>query len=148
MSNRILYVAWSRDSKGLELNVQVDELSIKSSNLRIWFRPREVEVQASIREYRDYLVGKKRYCYIDFNEPISPLKIPRIDLRNQDIEMVSNFELRVIDIELSKYLTIVTPGNFLYNYIILCNDSMGLELSARRNVFYEALDYGIVVYIM
>ena len=146
--NRILYVMWNRKLKGLEVDVQVDELIVRGGNFKISLRSREIEVQGNIKSYGDYVVGRKKYCYIDFNGPLTLLDIPRVDLRNQDMEIISNFELRVTDIEVSKYLTIVTPGNFLYNYVILSNNSLGVELSSRRNVFYEQIRDGVIVYMM
>ena len=130
----------------LALRIEPAELEIKAENTRIILRQREIVVDSPVSRYEDVVTSKRKYFYIYLSENIKPLHPPRIDIIDYDV--VGGFEIRVTNIEVSRYLTIITPGAYLYNYVILSDNLLGGETNTRRELFYEKTSRGLTIYFV
>ncbi len=144
---RKVYVAWNSKGKhGLLFSFRGESLTIAAYNLTITLNSRGVDVVASIKDTKVYEIGKRKYVYIIFKEKIQPLPTGKSDII--DKAFTSGFEIIVTHINDNNYITVVTPGSWLYNYIILTNDTLMLELSKKRDVYFERLEDEVVVHIV
>ncbi len=146
MKKNYIYVKWGNKPEALALRIEPAELEIKAENTRIILRQREIVVENTITHYEDKITGKRKYFYIHLSEKIKPLQPPRIDIT--DYEIINGFEIRITNIEISKYLTIITPGPYLYNYIILSENLIGGETNTRRQLFYEKTNKKLTIYFV
>lgn len=138
-----LRVAWGDGH--LELRFVEDWLEVLASNYRIVLAPRSVEIHGEASGHRESLVGKRKYIYVELAEGLKPLrgsgeKVERL--------LVGGFEVTGTDVEFSRYLTIITPGFFLYNYAILTDGSLALEASARREAYFDEGGGKLTLYLV
>ncbi len=145
MRKNNIYIKWGNRT-ALSLRIEPAELEIRAENTRIILRQREIVVESPVSRYEDMVAGKRRYFYIYLSENIKPLQPPRIDIIDYDV--VGGFEIRITNIEVSRYLTIITPGAYLYNYVILSDDLLGGETNTRRELFYEKTNKGLTIYFV
>ncbi len=138
-----LRVAWGDGH--LELRFVEDWLEVLASNYRIILAPRSVEIRGEASGHRESLVGKRKYIYVGLAEGLKPLRGP-----GERVErlLVGGFEVTGTDVEFSRYLTIVTPGFFLYNYVVLSDSSLALELSARREAYFDEGGEKLTLYLV
>lgn len=141
----VLYTRWGK-GKALRLGLSGGELEVTSTNTRIILHPRDIVVEAQVEKYEDVVAGKRKYIYVYFVDPIEPLDAPRIDVSN--VEVVDGFEVRVTDIGFARYLTIITPGAYLYNYVIVSDNVLAAEVNIRREVYYERTARGVTIYML
>jgi len=122
-----------------------DSLILTFKNVKITLYPREVQVNRGVLRFFESTVGKKRYVYVYFREKLKPIITNDItNARNTRVQC--NFEVHCVDLEFSKYLTIVTPGATLYNYVVFTEDIMTIVSSGKRKVYFETIDGGLNVY--
>lgn len=142
-----MYVAWdSKGRYGLLFSFRGEALTIAAYNLTLTLNPRGVDVATSIRDLRVYSVGKRKYTYIYFNELVKPLPTGRSDIT--DRAFISGFEIVVTHIDGNNYLTVVTPGSWLYNYVVLADNTLLIEMSSKRDVYFEKLVDEVVIHIV
>lgn len=141
----ILYVRWGK-GKALGLGLSGGELEIVSANTRILLHPRDIVIEAQVEKYEDVIAGKRKYLYVYFRNTIEPLDAPRIDI--SDVEVVDGFEVRATNIEFARYLTIITPGAYLYNYVIISDNVLTAEVNTRREIYYEQITKGVTIYFL
>ena len=146
MKKNYVYVKWGTPKEALALKIEPAELEIKAANTHIILRQREIIIENKIKKYEDKTTNKRKYFYIYLSENIQPIKPPKLDIT--DYEVINGFEIRTTNIELTKYLTIITPGPYLYNYIILSNNIIGGETNTRRQLFYEKTNNKLTIYLL
>ncbi len=91
---------------------------------------------------------KKRTLYVfhrDLGFIDSP---PYIDLRAGQSRVYENFDLRPVDLDFEQYLTIVTPGSFLYDYAIITRKKTGVIMSAKREIYVEETKNSLIIYLV
>lgn len=141
----ILYIRWGK-GRALGLSLSGDELEIVSANVNIILHPRDIVVEGKVDRYEDVIAGKRKYIYVYFGESLQPLNASRIDIN--DIEVINGFEVRITNIEVARYLTIITPGAYLYNYVIISDNILSAEVNTRREVYYEKTGKGLTIYLL
>ena len=142
-----LYIAWdSKGRYGLLSSLRGEALTIAAYNITLTFNPRGIDVVANIGDVKVYDIGKRKYVYIFLNERIKPLPTGKSDI--VDKEFIGSFEVVVTRINGNNYLTIITPGSWLYNYVILTDDTLLIEMSSKKDVYFEKLEDEIVVHIV
>ena len=133
----------------IELEHSIDILRLNSVNYRVELRPRTIIVKGSIDSSEVVETGKhrkKKYLYINFKEKIKGFVGRRY---SQETEFIlRNFEVKILDLEFERYITIITPGPFLYNYVIISQDQLVIELSGKREVYIDRELKMITVYIV
>ncbi|MET1101051.1 MAG: hypothetical protein ABWW69_01035 [Pyrodictiaceae archaeon] len=131
---RRVYIKWGIGA--LELNVSPDLLEVSATNMRMYFEPRSIVVEAVYEEPRVTDTEKHRNIYIGLPEGVKPLeKPPRLDVVGR--QLVNLVDIRVVDLGFDRYLTIITPGGFLYDYIVLTTGVLYVRALAKRKVFFE-----------
>ena len=91
---------------------------------------------------------KKRTIYV-FHEDLGFIESPPyIDLRAGQSRVYENFDLRPVDLDFEQYLTIVTPGSFLYDYVIVTKRKTGVIMSAKRDVYIEETKNSLIIYLV
>lgn len=137
MSKKI-YIVWGRKKdETLMLSIKPWEFILLSKNILIIFIPKEVRVSGPIEKHVEESYGKKRYIYVKFSEKLLPLTGKGEYVLKRKI--IENFEVRITDLDFTKYLTIIMPGTFLYNYALLSDDELIIETSTKKEVYFEKL---------
>ncbi len=141
------YVLWGDGV--LELVLDPTAAKVRGGNVTIGFEPRQLSVEGVEAEVEVHQVGTKRmYCYVVLKEPITPLKGYKFNVIHGFSRYVDGFEVRFTDLGFSRFLTLVTPGAWLYNYVIISDDRITCELSIRREVYVEKEDGVTRVYVV
>jgi len=128
------YVKWGA-AKALRLRVNGDSLRIDAGNASFVLEPRTVDIGAKYTYKREVQDSNRKTLYIGFREPLQPLEAPRIDIIGRSY--IGNFEVIYTDLDFEKYLTIITPAHFLYDYAVLTSSEIMFHMIARRQVYYE-----------
>ncbi len=139
-----VYARWGGGA--VEIRVHGSVFVFRAANAEIVFEPRSVVVEAKYAGRRQVLDEKRTRVYIDLAEEVKPLEPVRIDLIGS--RTLGLFEVRLTDLEFRRYMTVVTPADFLYDYFIVSDDQVMIEMSGRRKVFFEEEPFEkIIVYI-
>jgi hypothetical protein len=139
------YVRWG--SGALEVRVASERMEVIGGNGSIVFEPRSVEVNVPYAGKRDVEDRNRRTVFVEFREELRPVSNPpRVDIVGRNY--VGNFELVYTDLEFEKYLTIITPATFLYDYAVVTTRDLMLYMQAKRKVYFEEEPFDkITVYI-
>jgi hypothetical protein len=130
----------------LELRVRGELFTVRAANAELFFEPRSVVVEARYAGRRSVSDDRRLRVYIDLADEIKPLEPRRVDLIGS--RALGLFEVRVTDVEFRRYLTVITPAGFLYDFFIVSDDTIMLEASAKRRVFFEEEPFDkIIVYL-
>ncbi len=140
------YVKWRNG--GLRLVFKNSFLEIISKNYRFILRPRIVIVEGTVKEYNvvsPHRHGKYKYVYIELSEEVKPFdkkgRVPRPGI-------IEGFEVNYQDMGFEEYLTIVTPGAFLYQYIILTTSMLTICLSAKKEAYIDLENNVVTIYVV
>ncbi len=140
------YVKWRNGS--LKLVFKEPLLEIISKNYRFILRPRIVIVEGTVKEYNiasPNRRGKYKYVYIELGEEVIPFdkkgRMPRPDI-------IGGFEVNYQDMRFEEYLTIVTPGTFLYEYVILTTNMLTICLSAKKEAYVDLEENVATIYVV
>ena len=135
----VFYVKWG-PGRALELQVAQDAMIIRGDGLEIDLEPRSIHVEAEEFTVREYGDEKRRWVYIDLPRGVRGIEAPRIDIDASHPKLLGLFEVRLTEVDdIDRYLTIVTPGGFLYDYVILTGDKLMFETKARRKLYRESV---------
>ncbi len=145
MSRRIIIPWDERGKKSLALILKPYEATIVSKNILITLLPREIRITNNIGKFSEEESSRKRYVRVFFEESIKPI--------NEESErpyegVFENYEVRFVNLGFSKYLTIIVPGSFLYNYIVLSESSISIECSAKKTVYFEKIRSSLTIYFV
>lgn len=140
------YVKWDT-TKALELQLHGDVLRIKAENANIELEPRSATIEAPYSYKKEVPDVNRKTLYIGFREPLKPLEAPRIDILGRSY--IGNFEVIYTNLDFEKYLTIITPSHYLYDYVVLTGHEIMFHMIARRQVYYEEEPYDkVTVYFV
>jgi len=134
----VFYLKWG-PAKALRLEVGQDAMKIVAANAVIVLEPREADIRANYSYKKEVQDATRKTLFIGFREKIEPLEAPRIDIVGRSY--VGNFEVIYTDLDFEKYLTIITPANFLYDYAVLTTTDIMFHMVARRQVYFEEEPY-------
>ncbi len=135
----VFYAKWGA-GRALEIEVSEDVMIIRGDGFELDLEPRSIHLEAPEFHVREYADEKRKRIYIDLPAGIKGIMAPRIDVDYGESKLLGLFEVRLTSINgLGDYLTIVTPGGYLYDYVILTNDSVMFETSARRKTYREEM---------
>ncbi len=140
------YIKWGSGS--ILLKSIASDLVLKTDNLYLELRQRVVVVEGSIGSYEivsSGRSGKRKHVYIKLRDSVKPLGRKGVVV---DREYIDNFEIRVLEKEFGKYITVVTPGAFLYDYIILSDDIIMVSLSGKREAYIDLEDNRLTIYVV
>ncbi len=91
---------------------------------------------------------KKRAIVIEHEE----LKLvdfpPSVEMVAGERKYFNGFELRAVDLGFEKYLTVVVPGSFLYDYVIITPRKSEVVMSFKRQVYVEEGSKNTIVYLV
>ena len=91
---------------------------------------------------------KKRTLYATYNELPTHEFPPTVDMVANDRRVFRGFEVRAVDMDFEQYLTIVVPGSFLYDYVIITKKKMGIVMSAKRESYLEETSKSKILYLV
>ncbi len=91
---------------------------------------------------------KKRAIYAFYNDLKMIDMPPAIDMVANDRRVYRGFEIRAVDMDFEQYLTVVTPGNFLYDYAIITPHKIGIFMSAKREGYVEETAKSKILYLV
>ncbi len=120
-------------------------LRVVFENMEIELRPRAVIVRGGAGDVEGAVEEKKRgkkYIYISLREP------PRGLGHTCGFEKADTggFEARVTDLGFAHYLTIVTPGPYLYDYIVVTDTLILVTCSGKKSVYVDREDDVVTLY--
>ena len=129
-----LYAKWGKG--GLEITISPGLISVVARNAAIHFEPRSITVEADYQEPIVESNGRRNYAYIGFRQALEPLEAPRIDIIGRYVGEYA--EIRATSIEgLGDYLTIITPGEYLYDYAVITPEKLLFQTNAKKKIFFE-----------
>ncbi|KSW11984.1 hypothetical protein CF15_04125 [Pyrodictium occultum] len=131
------YVRWGPGA--LELRVMSDALELRAANARMLFEPRSILLEARYSYRKEVEDKNRKTLYIGFAEPLKPLEAPRVDIVGRTY--VGYFEVIYTDLDFEKYLTVITPASFLYDYFVVTTRDLMVHLQAKRKLYYEEEPY-------
>ncbi len=135
----VFYAKWGA-GRALEIEVSEDVMIIRGDGFELDLEPRSVHLEAPEFYVREYTDEKRKRIYIDLPAGIKGIEAPRIDIDYGENRLLGLFEVRLTSISsLDNYLTIITPGGYLYDYVILTSNNMMLETNARRKTYREEM---------
>lgn len=140
------YVRWGDGA--LELAVEQERLTIVAGNGRIVLEPRAITVEARYTVKRDVEDRNRRTVFIEFAEQLAPIASPpRVDIVGRNY--LGYFEVVYTDLDFERYLTIITPASFLYDYVVLTSRDLMAHMPSKRKVYFEEEPYDkVTVYIV
>jgi len=140
-------IPWDEKSKkSLALILKPYEASIVSKNILIILTFREIRISDYVKNYSEEESTRKRYIRVFFSEPLIPLnEEPYTKFHGGIIE---NFDIRYTNLGFSKYLTLIVPGSFLYNYLVLAENSLSIECSIKKSVYFEKYRNSLTIYFV
>lgn len=139
------YVRWNGGA--LELRVMREALEIGAANAELLFEPRSLTIEAKYTYKREVEDRNRKTLFIGFAEELKPLEAPRVDIVGRNY--IGNFEVVYTDLEFERYLTVITPASFLYDYFVLTSRDVMLYMQAKRKVYFEEEPYDkIIIYLM
>jgi hypothetical protein len=142
----VFYLRWGGAS-ALELRMKGDTLTVRASNASITFEPRSAVVEARYTYKREVQDVNRKTLFIGLAEPLKPIPAPRVDIVGRTY--IGNFEVVYTDLDFEKYLTIITPSNYLYDYIVLTSREIMFHMIARRQVYFEEEPYEkLIIYFV
>ncbi len=145
----VFYVKWGV-GKALELEVAQDVLMIRGRGFEAALEPRSVHVEAEEFYVREYAGDKRKWVYVDLPRGVEGLEAPRVDIDSGSPKLLGYFQVQLTEVEgLDRYLTILTPGGFLYDYVVLTSDRLMFETKARRKTYQEGVPgESITIYLV
>jgi hypothetical protein len=73
---------------------------------------------------------------------------PQVDMMYGERKYYHGFELRAVDLDFEKYLTVLVPGSFLYDYAIITPTKTEVIMSAKRKMFLEETSRSTIIYLL
>jgi hypothetical protein len=138
------YVKWGNGA--LELIPSYNSLQIRAKNYEFAFEPRSIVIEGKYGAKREIDHLNRKTVFIEFVEEVQPLNPPRIDIVGRNY--VGNFEVVYTDLEFERYLTVITPADFLYDYFVLTSTDLMLYMQSKRKIYYEEEPFDkIIIYI-
>jgi len=145
MSRRIIIPWDERSKKSLALILKPYEATVVSKNVLITLLPREIKVVDDVDRFSEEESSRKRYVRVFFRKPIEPIN----EKPEKHYEGIfENYEVRFTNLGFSKYLTIIVPGSFLYNYVVLSENSVSIECSIKKTVYFEKIKSSLTIYFV
>ncbi len=138
------YVRWGRGV--LRLKASQDSLEVEAGNGSISLEARMIRVEAPVEEWRDVLQGKRRWVYVDLGEELEPL--PGGRNATSRLLMLGLFDIRSTDIGVERYLTVVTPGHFIYDMVIVSSARIGVAAPMRRSFYFDRDEDSLTMYLV
>lgn len=132
----------------LELICKNEVFIINAKNYTIELRPRTLIIHGRISGYEQAEVvkyRKRRYMYIRLSEEIIPIPGPGRIIKEI---LYGNFEIRRQDFDFEKYMTIITPGAYLYEYIIITSDTIAVAYSLHRDAYVDVEEGLTTIYFV
>lgn len=126
------------------LNYTSDVLLINAMNNSVEARPRTIVIS----RFKNYIeaISNRKYIYIYFPEELKPFTNEGgVSLQEIRLEF---YDIKYTRIDYDEYYTVILPGFFLYDYIVLTSDEIAVAMSIKRRVFYERIDSRLVLYIV
>jgi len=138
------YVRWL--DGGARVVVSGDVLELVFRNARVVAEPRRLVLEGIPASPRCYSDGRRLRVALDLAGEPEPFRPPpRIDIEYTG--MVGGFQVTYTSLGFDSYITIVTPGGHLYDYVVVSRRLVFLEASGRRKAFFEELGGGVAVYL-
>jgi len=141
----LVSITWSDGC--LSLKISYDLFKIKGYNFELELRPRTI----ILKNYSRYRVGtdqRRKYVYVYFDEKIKPLDKCDQFLEIKGVRYIDSYEFRYTRTFYDEYYTIVVPGIFYIEYIILSSTKLGIVLSKKREVYFEETSEYLIIYIV
>ena len=139
-------VAWRNGC--IDFKARNNELEIITGDLKIILRPRAI---IFINGVTDYELGesgrkaKKKYIYIYPRNGIEPINKCGKLLKEYTLD---RFEIMYQKLSFNEYMTIITPGEYLYDYIILTNDTVTIAMSGKKEAYFYREEDKLTIYIV
>lgn len=141
-----LYIEWVPKKGSLMATFKPYELVIAFKNIIFMLLPREVRISSNVEKFEEEKHGKKHYIYVKLSENVNPISAKGEYVQKPRI--IEGFELRYTNIDFSRYLTVITPGIFLYNYMIISDNEVFIETSVNKEVYFEELKGALTIYFV
>ncbi len=139
-------IAWGDGH--LEVKAIDNELLVKAGNLKIMLRPRVIIVEGVQTEHEVGEAGKrskKKYVYIYPDQGIRSLEGRGKIINEYNMD---RFEIKYQRLSFNEYLTIITPGEYLYDYIIITRDTITIAMSGKREPYFYKENNRLTIYLV
>ncbi len=139
-------VAWGNGC--IEFKVRNNELEINGENVKIILRPRVIIFTNGVTDYELGESGrkaKKKYIYIYPKNGIEPINKRGKFLKEYSLD---RFEIMYQKLSFSEYMTIITPGEYLYDYVIITRDIVTIAMSGKKEAYFYKEENKLTIYIV
>lgn len=145
---RELYAKWPKGA--VKLLVGADRAVVSGRNFRLELEPRAIYFRGPWDDVEEASFPRRKNLYITVSEALEGDSAPpRIDVANGDEVVLRSFEVRLNLLEgVDSFLTLITPGTFLYDYAILTSRKFMAEMSSRRRVYASKANDMVEIYIV
>ncbi|UXD22031.1 hypothetical protein IPA_01005 [Ignicoccus pacificus DSM 13166] len=115
---------------------------------RIVLDARSITFPKGSKVYQGEPDKKRRVLVIEHEELKLEEFPPTVDMVSGERRYFHGFELRAADLDFEKYLTVVVPGSFLYDYAIITPSKTEIVMSAKRNAYLEETSKASIIYLL
>lgn len=125
-----------------------NELKVIAENLEILLRPRVIVFIDKIDSYELCECGKKakkKYIYIYPKTHIQPINKRGKFLKEYTIE---KFVIMHQRLSFDEFITVITPGEYLYDYIILTKEVITVAMSGKKEAYFYEEENRLTVYFV
>ncbi|MET1128059.1 MAG: hypothetical protein ABWW70_01925 [Thermoproteota archaeon] len=139
------YVRWG-ELGALYLVARDDALHVVAGNGRLVLEPRRIAIEMEVSGELEVEDGKTRHVYVYLRESVKPLQADRVDVTGR--ALLKMYEVIYTDLGFQNYLTIITSSLFQYNYAVLTDNEVYINMGARRKAYFERSPQGgVIIYI-
>lgn len=129
----------------LEVRRKGDSLEVRGGNFTIELRPRVISVDGSTGISIEGIYGSRRKVIYIRHEGIKTLdhcneKIEEVDLGDYIVKSTYLFT--------GSYITIITPGYLLVDYVVITDDSAAVVVQGKRSTYFEESGRRVTIYVV
>jgi len=124
-----------------------EQVSLIGDGFSFEFRQRSITLK-NVNNVEVHVIrsGRKKVIYARYRGNMLPCR----DHGETSREEISTplFTARVTRCSLDTYLTLIFPGTFLIDYVVMSRDMVGLVLPGKREIHTEKTGNDVVIYIV
>lgn len=121
---------------------------VKAGNYELEIRPRVISLRGCEHISVSTLYrGRKKAIYVK-HRVIQSYQVDECRVGLEDELNVGYFTVKVTETSHGSYLTILTPGSFLSDYIVVGEDITYIQLPGGREAYFEKLGDLCTIYVV
>jgi len=140
-----LYLGWKDKNMGVIAEIRPSKVVISSYNLTFMLEPNQVTIEGDIHSVDVIDTSKRRNAYVSYDD-IKPVPLGRVYC-NHFFTIFDRFKINVINHKIASYITIIVPGDWLYEFMVISDNKACISMSKGRKAYVEEYDKTFNIYI-